>query len=178
MKKGYFLLFLVWFTMFGCASSLDVKSKSLAALFKAKWKNSFSGYELRSRGHGKGLIVKLDFACKKDNFHRYQYDSAHNAFRFSSDEKFISDTCFIDVNDHKINDLISLFDEMALYKLVAIKNDYGIVQLSMSENETIYYIDNLDLPKPTKNWLDKFSKEIFSNFFYVKGTESIWDYLP
>lgn len=145
------------------------------ALFKTKWKENFSGYKLRSRGPGKGLIVKSDIACQKDTFHRYYYDSASSSYNIRSDERFISSNCVINAHDPEITQLIGLFDELSIYELIAIKNDYGIVQLCLSEKESIYYVNNLDLPKRTTEWLKRFSTEqIDTKFFYVESSEFIW----
>jgi hypothetical protein len=165
----------VLFLVSACSNHSDVNEKNVVALFKTKWEENFSGYKLRSRGPGKGLIVKSDIACQKDTFHRYYYDSASSAYGIRSDEIFISNNCVIDAHDPEIPRLIGLFDELSIYELIAIKNDYGIVQLCLSENESIYYVNNLDLPKSAKEWLNRFSAEqIDLNFFYVKSSESIW----
>ena len=145
------------------------------ALFKAKWETNFSGYRLRSRGQGKGMIVKTDIACQKDTFHRYYYDSTSSVYSIRSDEKFISDDCSIDAHNSEVAQLIGLFEELSIHELIAINNDYGIVQLCLSEGESLYYVNNQNLPKPIKEWLERFSAEqIDSNFFYVKSSKVIW----
>lgn len=175
MKIKYLKLFFVLLLISACSNHLDVKKENVVSLFKTKWKTNFSGYKLRSRGPGKGLIVKSDTACHKDTFHRYYYDSASSSYSIEDDERFISSNCVIDAHDPEIAQLIGLFDELSIYELIAIKNDYGIVQLCLSEKESIYYVNNLYLPKRTTEWLKRFSTEqIDSNFFYVVSYEFIW----
>ncbi len=174
MKTKVFCLLFFSFLIFNCSNQSDVNRDKVVTLFKSKWRGDISGYKLRSRGQGKGLIVKSDIECQKDLFHRYWYDSINNTYSFYQNEKFISSECFIDVTDSRVMELISLFNELSIYELIMFKNDYGIVQLSLSEDESIYYVHNLNLPKQTKDWLDDFAKQIDSNFYYVKGSEFIW----
>lgn len=175
MKLNSLKLILVLFLVSACSNHSEMEKKTVVALFKTKWKTNFSGYRLRSRGPGIGLIVKTGSACQKDIPHRYYYDSTRSVYSFKSDERFISNECAIDDHDSKIAQLIGFFEELSIHELIAIKNDYGIVQLCLSEGESLYYVNNLDLPKPTKEWLNRFSAEqIDLNFFYVKSSEFIW----